>query len=355
VTKLPHEIESYTSSDLWVWVKLPAYSNSARSIFMYYGNSAAEDQQDATDVWDSDYRFVQHLGENATDGGSSVVHQDSTIYGIDGQQQKNNSLGGVIGVGQYFDGDRSILTPDLINLDNINTDSWTAFSIEGWINVPAEGQYYPRILTKNNGTMPANTVLSFNLRDMGTGVFALDSVINTSESHTLETFTGGTGPHHIALTWNAGANPTYYVDGAPKTFVFDSGTNPISGTTLNDASANQNFVMGNLRATFTDTANVRTLKGTLDEMRFSSAARSANWIKASYTNQSYMANVSNAYGSLAEYVFLGGTVYSDEGTTPLSGASVNVLVKHGGTCRALGRRRQPEPTGIGDWPSILRQ
>ena len=55
-TKLSHEIESYNSSTgaLVAWVKVPTLSTSADTVlYMYYGNSGATNQQDATGVWDS--------------------------------------------------------------------------------------------------------------------------------------------------------------------------------------------------------------------------------------------------------------------------------------------------------------
>jgi hypothetical protein len=66
VTKLPHEIETFTqaSGDLVAWVKLNIVSGADQSLYMYYGNSAAADQQDLPGLWDADFVGVWHLKED---------------------------------------------------------------------------------------------------------------------------------------------------------------------------------------------------------------------------------------------------------------------------------------------------
>ena len=57
-TKIPHKIESYTSTTgaLVAWVKIPALSSSVNTVlYMYYGNPSAPAQQDTMNTWS--YRF----------------------------------------------------------------------------------------------------------------------------------------------------------------------------------------------------------------------------------------------------------------------------------------------------------
>ncbi|MCD5401962.1 DUF2341 domain-containing protein [candidate division NPL-UPA2 bacterium] len=69
-TKLSHEIELYTGStgNLIAWVKIPSLSHTADTkLYMYYGNSDCTSQQDATNVWDTNYKGVWHLlGDGTT-------------------------------------------------------------------------------------------------------------------------------------------------------------------------------------------------------------------------------------------------------------------------------------------------
>ena len=65
-TKLSHEIESYEDGTLVAWVKIPTLShNTDTDIYMYYGNATATNQENVTDVWDTDYKGVWHLNETS--------------------------------------------------------------------------------------------------------------------------------------------------------------------------------------------------------------------------------------------------------------------------------------------------
>ena len=60
-TQLSHEIEKYGSSTgaLVAWVKVPSLPSASNTIlYMYYGNGSATSQQNATNVWDSNYAAV---------------------------------------------------------------------------------------------------------------------------------------------------------------------------------------------------------------------------------------------------------------------------------------------------------
>src|SRR3989339_888980 len=66
-TQLSHEIEKYGSSTgaLAAWGKGTSLPSSTDTVFfMYYGNAAAASQQDATNVWDSNYAAVYPLKED---------------------------------------------------------------------------------------------------------------------------------------------------------------------------------------------------------------------------------------------------------------------------------------------------
>ncbi len=80
-TQLAHEIEHYdpATGELVAWVNVPSLSSTLdTSLYMYFGNREATNQQNAAAVWDSDYVLVQHLNE------TTGTHYDSTAYGNDG-------------------------------------------------------------------------------------------------------------------------------------------------------------------------------------------------------------------------------------------------------------------------------
>lgn len=105
ITKLSHEIEAYNSStgELTVWVKIPYLSSNVDTkIWLYYGNGLCDNQQDATNVWDSDYVSVFHMKDNT----SSTV-ADSTSYGHTGTKtdaEQPIQVTSKIGYGQSGDG-----------------------------------------------------------------------------------------------------------------------------------------------------------------------------------------------------------------------------------------------------------
>ena len=60
-TKLDHEIEKFasTTGELVAWVEVPFLSSTSNTVlYAYYGNAAAEDQQNKTGVWTNSFRGV---------------------------------------------------------------------------------------------------------------------------------------------------------------------------------------------------------------------------------------------------------------------------------------------------------
>jgi len=65
--RLHHEIEFYDGNvgELVAWVNVTALSSTSDTLlYIYYGNTTCDNQEHISDVWDSDYRMVQHLPHN---------------------------------------------------------------------------------------------------------------------------------------------------------------------------------------------------------------------------------------------------------------------------------------------------
>ena len=97
-TKIAHEIEKFDegTGELVAWVKVGSVSSGGNTdIYMYYGYASATNQQDATNVWDSNYKGVWHLkettgthydsttGNNGTPGGGVIQDAIGKINGAD--------------------------------------------------------------------------------------------------------------------------------------------------------------------------------------------------------------------------------------------------------------------------------
>ena len=125
ITKLAHEIEKYdnTSGQLVADVKVPSVSSTTDTdIYLYYGNSGASSQQNATSVWDSNFVAVQHLNEDPSTGGLRPI-LDSTNNKLDatssGTLTSGNQVNGQIAGSLQFDG-----TDDYVSFST-NGISWT--------------------------------------------------------------------------------------------------------------------------------------------------------------------------------------------------------------------------------------
>jgi len=109
-TKLNHEIENYSSGTLWAWVNITSLSSSVDTkIWMYYGNSTCNSQENISGTWDSNFGMVQHLNE------SSGTLFDSTTNDNDGTNSgASYSATGKIATAMHFEDTET----DYINCGN---------------------------------------------------------------------------------------------------------------------------------------------------------------------------------------------------------------------------------------------
>ena len=256
-TKIPYEREKYTSGTgaLVAWVKVSTLSHTADNVlYMYYGNSGASDQQDAINVWDANYTGVWHFKEGSGTTAADVTgHVGMTLNNI-------TWATGEIGGGLQFNG-LSSSWGDLGNNYNFGT---SAFTVSVWVKGGGQNQ---GILIKDDWS------------GNGNGFFLFDT---------------GETPSNYSY-WTTVNNNFRNVDAAAWHLL----TVVRSGTGSNGASI---YTDGSLVSTFTDARNLSNaihlwvgnantpgygLNGTLDEIRISSTfARSADWIKTEYNNQS---------------------------------------------------------------------
>jgi hypothetical protein len=105
------------------------------------------------------------------------------------------------------------------------------------------------------------------------------------------------GWHHVVGIWKGSGTPDVYVDGA-----LDNAAT-ITGGTLGSISTTAHALIG-----ATPESSYRSyFNGGIDEVRSSKTARSADWIKTEYNNQSSPAtfySISSASGSMASVHWL---------------------------------------------------
>ncbi|HEV3198581.1 MAG TPA: DUF2341 domain-containing protein, partial [Bryobacteraceae bacterium] len=127
VTKLNHEIEQYdsTTGKLIAWVRVPSLSPTADTVvYLYYSNPSASNQQNATGVWDSNYRAVWHLN------GATLSVLDSTLNG-DNFTNVNSvaAAAGQIGGAAQLSGSNHLDAPNITAFNGASQ-----FSVSYWIN-----------------------------------------------------------------------------------------------------------------------------------------------------------------------------------------------------------------------------
>jgi len=271
VSKLNHEIEKFVDStgELVAWVKVPSLSSSVDTdIYMYYGHSGAGNQQNATFVWDSNYKMVQHLQE--TTGGTNAI-KDSTSNTNHGTDNNTPTLGaaGKIDGAIGFDG-----TDDYVHHGDkadLEFGAGVDFTIEAWIKTSDTG-VRKGIVGKRSA---AGTWVGYEVeitdgniirgRMRKTGGADVDTVSSS-------TVTDGSW-HHIVFVADRDGNGQIYIDGSAN-------GNPVDISGQNgDLSNSDSFWIAR-----DDAAGY--FNGTLDEVRISDTLRSSDWISTSYNNQS---------------------------------------------------------------------
>ncbi len=279
--QLPHEIESYTAStgELVLWFKASyLYDTSDTHFYVYYGNSLADDQQDAENVWDENYKMVQHMDDTTTSTitDSTANDNDGTKYAVNEPAAGTGLLAdGLVGKAQDFD-----VVDDVVNcgsgasIDDIFAGGGTVQFImkpQGW------GEFeYGRVLDK--GPDASNlTSTQFYISSNGDLLF----------TKSFSTTNGVWGPgsdtislnniYFCSLVYDSDSvtnNPIMYLNGSDATAL--AAATP-SGSATSDAG-NDLF----LGARGTD----REFDGLIDEVKFLSTELSADWISTEYNNQS---------------------------------------------------------------------
>jgi len=262
ITEFYYEIEEWTANGFNIWVNISETltSGSDYEFLMYYNNSAASDNQDKENTWDSNYTMVQHMNDSTT---SSIA--DSTANDNDGAKAgANNPIvtpTGQIGDAQLFDGGDHIIVSDAASLRSYSTQTF-----EAWIYPTFNwGAGKCKIISKNSANAYA---ADLDWNDIG---YIIDTAGGNVDHHPDWTYAGHhTNWHHMTGVYD-GANIHIY----------------INGTEVGVASAQNGEISDDGDDLFIGCTIWQTSKyvGTMDELRLSNINRNNSWINASYHNQ----------------------------------------------------------------------
>jgi hypothetical protein len=273
---LKHEIEVWNEAGRSeVWVKVPQIDSGSTTdyIWMYYNNAVASDGQDAANVWDSDFKVVQHLKET---GACAVTFLDSTANANNGTCGGTpTSTTGTVGSGRTFNG-----TTDFIDeSDRPGLFFSGPFTFETWVNPTAGFDTTVRYLFGDYATAGNSSSFALRVNNNATVSLFWENPSSTFPQATSTTaLTSGTW-YHIVGVWD-GTTRRVYINGV------QDGTN---ATAQARADVGGKTTFGRA-GDFTGSG----LPGALDEVRISGASRSGEWVEASYLSTS---NAMNSYGA----------------------------------------------------------
>ncbi len=283
-TALSYQIETWNSGGTsTVWVKIPSFTATQYTIYMYYGNAAATDAQAATSVWDTNYRGVWHL--NQSGNGTVGEFADSTSNGNDGRGGGGSSgstpsrVAGQMGYGNSFDNSNDyILVPYSSSL-GITTDITTS----GWVkrNTLTSSNDFDPIMTKGD----TNQAIDYEF-----GICHIYSECS-SNNNAIDFQAGNGSPSGVASTGSVSANTWNYLSVTRSGSTVRFYINGVLDRTTTMANSFSNNTGYNLLIGADDLGtNFGYFNGVLDELRLSNTARSTDWTRAEYLTGSNQMN-----------------------------------------------------------------
>lgn len=272
-TQLAHEVESFkgTTGELQAWVNVPTLSSdTSTTIYMYYGNATCESQENVAGVWDSNFKMVQHLNETTgTHYDSTGNDNGGTPYGV-----TQTAIGQIDGADD-FDG-----MNDYVNCGNRASLNITGdITIEAWVKpeIKQTNPPYGVFVIKGRETTHKT---NYAIRQDVTGK-KFDFYYRISGNDNWQVYRSSNDQfsdnvwRHVAVTYTFGTGNSLkmYVDGEEITgsWIYGNGN-------ADPAITTESLRIGT-------GVLVEQYKGTLDEVRISDTARSADWIETSYNNQ----------------------------------------------------------------------
>lgn len=341
-TQLAHEIETYNSStgELIAWVKISSLSASVdTTLYMYYGNSGASNQQNPTGVWNSSFKGVWHLPDGTTLGAL-----DSTSNNIDGTITTPTATSGKTDGAGSFNG-----TSDRIYLgqtDVIRTNG----SISGWVYI--------------TGTPDANFGTVF-ASDISTGLGSTPYVrfyvnpdrtlrLTLGSNNSFQTITGST-----TLSLNTWYHVSTSISGNGSSSTINIYVNGVSDATQVSGShdsidvANKYTSIGALDYLHSNSTWLGFTQGKIDEVRVSNSVRDANWFKTEYNNTNNPASYQTVGGETPQSnLTLSGNLTIGSGSTFDPTSSYSIVGSGTNTLTINGTARVQSSTFAGSYTSF---
>jgi RHS repeat-associated protein len=262
---LPFERESYnaTTGAVIFWVQIPTVSHTSDTmIYLFYGNSSVTtDQANKTAVWDSNYKGIWHFPNGSTLSGADSSSDGYTLTNNNGTSATTGKIDG----GASFNGSGNYLSNSSLSIP-----SGSSITISFWNYVTSSNVQNSAAFTIGNSTDPnrisAHAPWSDNVLYWDYGTYNGGGRVSTNYSSYLGSWT------YVVLEYNA--TSTIHS-------IYLNATLAVSNTNANVPQATQSGIdIG-----FWPLYSIYQ-RGSMDEFRVSTIARSADWVAAEYNNQS---------------------------------------------------------------------
>jgi len=274
---LSSEVDTWnTSGESLVWVKVASF-NKDTVITAYYGN-ANPPAVTASDVWSNGYVGVWHLNESLP---PMVESSGVSTPFTQGQVAPTYAADGVIGKSVDFaTNDDGSSNNRLVADDDDDLDGFEDFTVEYWTyqeSFRVNASEYACILSKRNASGNQDSWMVCQDASAGTAQYPNCYIRSSVDSSSRKGMSSVLRPEANRWTYQAF---TRVMDGGVQNWYFD-------GTSVRTTSASD----GNLTVSLPNTTSAlkiggggyqNSFPGKIDEVRISSVARSADWVKASH-------------------------------------------------------------------------
>jgi hypothetical protein len=265
-TVLPHEIDRWTpDGESFVWVRVPTIdATDTDHIWLYYGNQAATNVQNAAEVWNG-FIGVYHLSPSP-----NIPTQFADSAGANPgiwNDQPGTIVPGQINDAIKLDGFQFV---DLGENNNVAANPGQARTAEAWVNT-SQMQYQAVVYEEGQcvgwhlGTNTAGEYRGTFVTDATTPL-CYDGVTEYSITMKASLATW----HYVSLVVDRpGLEMRLFVDGTLASSLAINNTDTADGN-------------GVFRIGSDHDGGIGSFIGSIDEVRVSSTARSAGWIAAQY-------------------------------------------------------------------------
>ncbi|HEX9892743.1 MAG TPA: DUF2341 domain-containing protein, partial [Gemmatimonadales bacterium] len=248
-------------------VEVTLSPNEDTTLYMYYGNAAAADQQNVAGTWDGAgaFRGVWHLAEDPSSGAPQFL--DSSTNSFNGTA---NSLTTTNQVEGRVDGSLAFDDSNERHVDNPSSAALqlsTNITVSAWVKT-TDTQSDSGVVAAKWGPSGQRNYWLGKL-DASNLAFYVDDTQNVPTS--LGLVNDGAWHYVVGVADVSGTLLRIYVDGSQRNTTAYTGSSQ-TGT-------------GDLHIGNSPDIILQEFDGGIDEVRIAAAARSAEWISAEYSNQ----------------------------------------------------------------------